>query len=551
MNHLLFVSRHNQRGAIGLFGVIILMLAVLFTALVVDSGRLWMLKRHLQHVADMAAIEAGRQVGGCLQNNQNIQTLVHTAAQNTAVANGYKGNLAQAPNRIELGSYQTGNNGLRVFTAGSERRAVHVVATQQVPASLFAGGIYNQQVLLRAEAVGAIRTPWASFHVGSTLVSLNTSDSALLNSLLGRVLGTNINLSLASYQGLANSNIKLMDLVKADPTIGSVSKLLDTSLGINQVLNLIKVAVTQQGSSANPQVLAAVTTLATAAVNQTKINLGNVIKVSNPDLNSVAATSMSLLSLINTAVMLANGNNFIQLPLGISLLGIANISTNVQVIQLPQIVIGPPTVAAGTACTVARTAQVRTETSVQANVLGLAKVDLVLRFDVAPGRAELREIRTLTNGKTQVGIDAYPGLAALRLTNSAGNGPSSITLLLGLIPLAEIGLNVPLTQPAPSSMTFNVDHPVLSHLPSTMNSYSGVGQSLSGFATEGHVQTKLLGLDLGGVLDKVVKGLVLPLLTAVTTTVLDPLLKMLGINTAGITVILDEIHASNAQSLLR
>ncbi|MCB5187301.1 pilus assembly protein TadG-related protein [Methylobacillus caricis] len=545
-------AKKYQQGAIGLFGVITLMLAVLFSALVVDGGRLWMLKRQLQNIADMAAIAAGNQIGGCTSGNETyMRQLMVAAAQYAAAANGYQGNLAQAPNAVELGRANTGTDGVRTFTASNERRAVRVVATQQVPSSLFAGGIFNQQTVLRAEAVGAIRNPWASLHVGTTLVNLNTADSALLNSLLGRVLGSNINLSLVSYQGLASSNIGLLDLVKADPTIGSVSELLNTSLGINQFINLVKLAVTQQGSAANPQVLATLTTLATAAVNQTKINIGDIIDVSNPDPNSVAASSVNLLSLINTAVMLANGNNFIQLPLGISLLGIANISTNIQVTELPKMVIGPPSVAAGTACTMARTAQVRTESSVQANVLGLAKVDLVLRFEVAPGRAELREIRTLTNGKTQVGVDAYPGLAALRLTNSAGNGPARITLLLGLIPLADIGLNAPITQPAPSNMMFNVDHPVSSHLPSLMNSYSGVGPSLSGFATEGNVSTKLLGLDLGGILGTVVKGIVLPLLTTVTTTVLDPLLKLLGINTAGITVILDEVHAGNSQSLLR
>ena len=50
----------SQRGAIGLFGIMTLLLAVLFVSLVVDSGRLWMQKRQLQSIADIAAIEAAQ-----------------------------------------------------------------------------------------------------------------------------------------------------------------------------------------------------------------------------------------------------------------------------------------------------------------------------------------------------------------------------------------------------------------------------------------------------------------------------------------------------------
>ena len=61
---MLTMSRHSkkqQQGAIGLFGVLTLMMAVLFVAVAVDSGRMWMVKRQLQNVADMAAIAAGGQ----------------------------------------------------------------------------------------------------------------------------------------------------------------------------------------------------------------------------------------------------------------------------------------------------------------------------------------------------------------------------------------------------------------------------------------------------------------------------------------------------------
>src|SRR5690606_34993650 len=105
--------RHKQRGAIGLFAVMTLMIAVLFVTLVVDTGRLWMQKRQLQSIADIAAIEAGRSLG-CDQDIANVRA----AAQAAAVANGFNGTLASAPNIVELGSVTTNAANVRQFVSG-------------------------------------------------------------------------------------------------------------------------------------------------------------------------------------------------------------------------------------------------------------------------------------------------------------------------------------------------------------------------------------------------------------------------------------------------
>ena len=127
-------SRHRQRGAIGLVGVIILLMAVLFTALVVDTGRLWMQHRHLQTVADIASIQAARGLGCGVVLADVVQ-----AAQTAAVANGYTGNLANSPNIVDIVNVST-VSGIRQFTTGGTE-AVRVYATREVPASLVAGGL--------------------------------------------------------------------------------------------------------------------------------------------------------------------------------------------------------------------------------------------------------------------------------------------------------------------------------------------------------------------------------------------------------------------------
>ncbi|MFL9709867.1 TadG family pilus assembly protein [Methylobacillus sp. Pita1] len=539
-------SKKNQQGAIGLFGVLTLMMAVLFVAVAVDSGRMWMEKRKLQNIADMAAIAAGGQVGGCMQNNTDVYRM---AAQGAAMANGYQGSLLAAPNVVELGGYSTDEGGVRTFVANGERRAVHVLATQEVPSSLFAGGIFNQRIVLQAEAVAAVRAPVAALRAGSTAIAIDTAESALLNSLLGRVLQTTVQLSAADYRGLANANITLLDLVKADPTIGSVSEL----LGLNNMtigrLMALTLNVANEGNNSLGSVVDVLGKLQSSN-NPNQFRLGDVIHITNPDSNAGAAIGLNLLSLIQSAAFVANGNNFIDLPLGINLLGLTSISSRIRIIEPPQLVIGPP--AGGinqVACAVVRTAQLRVETSVTANVLLVAGVDLKLNLEVAQGRAELMEISS-ENNRTSVVVNAYPGLAALTLTNNQDSGPAEITLLAGSIPLAKIGLKAPIAQAAPSTMTFEVGHPVSSNLPMVKNSYSGVGNSLAGFANTGSLDIKVLGLNLG-LLDSVVTGLVVPLLAVVTSSVLDPLLKLLGINTAGITIILDDVNSGSSQGLIR
>ena len=107
-------SRRAQRGAIGLLGVVVLLLAVLFTALVVDSGRLWMQQRQLQTVADIASIQAARQLG--CDGSASLAN-VQQAAQQAAAANGYTGNLLSSPNIVDLVNVTT-VNGIRQFTTG-------------------------------------------------------------------------------------------------------------------------------------------------------------------------------------------------------------------------------------------------------------------------------------------------------------------------------------------------------------------------------------------------------------------------------------------------
>ncbi len=536
-------SRLRQGGAIGLFGIITLLLAVLFVSLVVDSSRLWMQKRQLQSVADIAAIEAAKSLG-CDHELADVAA----AAQAAASANGFNGALASAPNVVEIGSTVT-SGGIRQFQANLGHEAVRVVATRSVPASLFAGGIFSEQVVLSAEAVSIANVPMAAFSAGTSTAELNTQDSALLNSLLTQLLGSNINLSLVSYKGIADTNITLAQLIAAKGNVANVDELLALNLTTPQFLSLLSDAIAAS-DTATTTALQAVQALASAASKNTVVRLGDILNIAAPNAEGVLNVGINALSLINTTALVANGQNGITLPLAINVGPLINTSTSIKIIEPPQIAIGPPAGGNGTACTIVHTAQIRLLSAASVSVLGLAKIDLGLKVEVAQGQAGLQSIND-DGSSTNVIIDAVPGIADVELTGSDGTGAASISALLGLIRLAEISLNLPLTDSTAGELDFDVPRPVSANLPQTQSTSSQVASSLANaLGTSSTLKVKIVGLDLFGIVGKILEPVVRPLLVALASSLIDPLLKLLGIQLGVLTVNLEGVQLIQPQPLV-
>ncbi|WP_137718429.1 TadG family pilus assembly protein [Methylobacillus flagellatus] len=527
-------SRQRQSGAAAIMGVLMLTLLVLFAVLALDSGRLWMQQRQLQSATDIAAIEAARQIG-CASSMDDVIA----AAQQAAAANGFGGSVSSSPNSVVLGST---SGGVRAFTPGGSTQAVQVILTQDVPASIVAGGLFNRRITLQTVAVSLANTPVATFSVGTSTLRLDTQQSALLNGLFTSVLGGNVNLDLVSYRGLADTNIKLLDLVRADGSIGNVKDLLALNTSVGEFLNLISYAAAQSGEAA---LLASedVQALVSAVNRDLNLNVGDVLSITHPDPNAVVDASINLLSLITTTVFVANGQNAITVPLGINIGSIVGVNALVRVIEPSKVVIGPPAGLTGLACTTVSTAQVRAEAG--AFVVGV--LDLKLNLEVAQGSASLQAInRTNGGSSTEVLIDAEPGLAALTLTNNAGSGPASV--LLGL---ATVSLNLPIANGTATSMTFEVDNPIRANLPQLQSSNSQLGSGLANaLGQQNAITVSVLGLDLLGLVGGVVNTLVRPLLVAIATTLLDPLLKLLGIEIGVVDVKLEDVKLQQRQPLV-
>lgn len=548
----------RQRGAIGLFGILTLLCGLLFTALAVDAGRLWMERRQLQSIADLAALEAAGTIG-CAANLADVQA----AAQAAAVRNGYGDNLTQAPNRVEIGKLKT-VGGERQFIAGAAPEAVHVVATESVPASMLLGGLIGNRVRITAEATARAEPAQATFGAGSYLlrVSATGKDANLLNLLLGGLLGSSLSLDVASYQGLANANVTLLQLLQVNATVGSVEELLNANLTIREVIDMTRGAVILHDSGLST-VVGALDSLLMNTVNALDLRLGDVLNVATPVTDAAANLDLNVLDLITATLMVANKNNAISLPLGINIPGLVNLSADINIIQPPQIAVGPAgRDADGNWCTEAKTAQIDVGVTSFINVLGLATVDLKLGVEVAQGSAHLKTLVTQP-GSAQAVIGATPGVASVVLTNQAGTGPASVSLLFGLLELARIGINLPIQPGNATDLNYDVTTPLADKLPITQSVSSSLGDSLENALKSPDALDvellvipglgsllKLLGIDLDAILDAVLNSVLSPLLGMIGEVLLDPLLRLLGIQLGGLDVTLHDIKYKGGAQLV-
>src|SRR5438093_13023268 len=92
--------------------------------------------------------------------------------------------------------------------------------------------------------------PHATYSVASTVVSLDTPTSPLLNSVLKGMLGSAVNLNLVSYQGLAAGSVTLGPIWTA-LGLGTADQILNSQVSVRNFLNATATALNNQGDPAS------------------------------------------------------------------------------------------------------------------------------------------------------------------------------------------------------------------------------------------------------------------------------------------------------------
>jgi uncharacterized membrane protein len=408
--------------------------ALLCLVVVVDTGRLYLEKRNLQRVADMAALEAATRGGDCLAGTSAV-----TYATASAQRNGFAIPSVGRGLAVACGVVNVNAGNIRVFAAdASKSEAIQVIASHRVPQSLagglgamFGGAPANSTINLSATAVaGVAGPPVAQLSIRSTLADVN-----LLNGMLSGLSGAPINLTLASWNGLVAANINLlkyMDQLAIDlhVTAGDYTQLLGADATVGQLLRAA--ATVAQANGATADVQTGLNALASTVVNPLKVHLGDILQLQTGSTASGLNANVNAFQLVQAFIELGNSKSPVTGTLPVNLLGLGlGATANIKVIEPPQLsVVGNPALAKlaplGANRIYVRTAQVRVLVSLDLSLITnlTSLVSGILSVVVAPLGLDLR---VLPDHNLDVSLEAGGGSSYVTDYTCASETNKSLT----------------------------------------------------------------------------------------------------------------------------
>jgi uncharacterized membrane protein len=486
------VSLPRQRGSMAVAVVFAVLVGVAMLG-VAQLGYGYYMKREVQKAADLAALSAVQVLG-----------MGAPADCTRASAAGKTSALANLPNIFDTfaaddvtvqcklwDSTRADASGMHVFdpTGAQTFNAVRVTIRKEL-ASLF--GTLGLSTTVSVSAVATNTQPVAAFTVGSRLLRLERG--GLLSQLLSTVGASPAQLDVLDAAGLASVNITPSGLLQAlglplsvATGVGTPAELaaLD-NLTLGQLLQATLTVVNQSGTAAADIGLIsnAINTVLTVMPLNLPVKLfgdGGVLdlSVAGGDATGALAANVNALNLLETALVVANGQNLINLGLSVPLLGV---DARVRVVE-------PPTLAIGGIGTQATSAGIRVYLRVNTSNIPLVgpllantlntRVDLPIIIDVAQSTGTLTNLcqAPLTEHQATIAVTAaaasiclgrFPGMTSstdqnaanfVSLTNSCQ--PSSfgtiqrhqVLNVLGILPLtAKVTLSV-FNSTAPVSVT--------------------------------------------------------------------------------------------------
>lgn len=571
LHHAGSASVRAQRGAIGLLAMGVLGLVILCLVLALDIGRLYYEKARLQKLADTAAMEAA----AALARTQDMSTLREMAAANLARSEGDGAALTLQRGTIAV------DDGFNVFVAeeAPTSDAVRVVLRQSVPTSLIVNierlfsdrDIEDTRTLSTASV--ARRTPVAALAMGTQLLSVD-GDTALLQPVLA-ALGADLDLGLVGYEGLARTQVTLLELARelsgvgVDLSAASIDDVLNTTVTVGELadasLNVLRGAGNDEalvglqpanGAIGLGDVIAALENFTgglTGKALDVPVRLGDLLAVDleSPQRENALFAGIGLDNLLSTALMAANRDSGIHLDdLDLNVGQLASLELDLDIIEPPQIAVGPvgcetPDVGACSEWrSEAKTAQLDLDVSAAVDVIGLVTLDLDLALESASASGGIESVVPLGNQRYDVGVQARSAL----LTSTAA-------VELSLLKFADV-LSLSLDNNE-SSQTLTAAGTIyrgtLNDWPerTTLSFGEGIG-SVSGLVgpllTESNIELSLLGSGdepCSGLLGCLGQGI-----EDLLNEALDSVSDLLAALTAGLDEVLDNVLAPLVDPLL-
>lgn len=365
----------RQRGSAAVLGVLWITVA-LICLMSIDIGNVFWQRREAQRVADMAALAGAQRVlDSCATAQQAARDSVllnaRTASEVFAIAGDpVCGVWSQTPD----------NAGERFTATTINSNAVRVTVSRAVP-YWFVFDTANPSRIISASATAKMNTPLAALSVRSALLTIDSSRSSLLNAVVGGLLGGSLNLGVATWQGIVDANIRLLDYLDAlslalGLQVGNYDQLLNTKVTLGQLIDAAVTALPKGGNTAQVTAAALGGLLGIGAiVPRLDVTLGELLGLQSGTPMNGLLTKLQVLQLVQAVAGIANARSAASVEVPISLLGLANINLAVKVIEPAQFsAVGNPVLAEtdplGDNKIYISTAQVRALISVSLPALG-------------------------------------------------------------------------------------------------------------------------------------------------------------------------------------
>ncbi len=183
--------------------------------------------------------------------------------------------------------------------------------------------------------------------IRSAVLTFDTSKAAITSLLFGGLLGGNVSISAAGWNGLVNTDISLLgylNRLKIDLGLTAVGydQVLGNTINVSQLIQTAINVLDPNGTLGASATIVSLQALKVAA-GTTSVVLGNMLHVESGTDISTLAVNLKAFDLIEGFVQLANKKNAAVATLPINIAGLAQITARVQVMEPPQLsAIGNP-----------------------------------------------------------------------------------------------------------------------------------------------------------------------------------------------------------------
>ncbi|PWV41327.1 hypothetical protein DDK21_11440 [Achromobacter xylosoxidans] len=446
---------------------------------VAQLGYAYYMKREIQKASDLAALSAVQVLGlgapaDCARAQQAGRTAV--LANVPAILDTFSADDVTVECKV-WDSTRADASGMYVFdpAAGQTPNALRITVNKTLSSLL--PDIVVDGAPVRVVSVAVSTRPVAVFTVGSRLVRLQKG--GLLSQLLATVGATPAQLDILDAAGLASVNITPSGLLEALGLPVSVATGVGTpaqlaalnNLTLGQLLRATVTVMNKAGDTAN----VGIGLLGSAIDEVLKVMPVNIpvklfgdggvldLNLASGDINSALQANVNALNVLETALVIANGQNLVNLGLNVPLLGV---QAQARIVEPPSIGVGgvgAQATSAGIRVYLrANTSNIPLVGPLLANTLG-TRIDLPIIIDVAQStgtvsklcKAPLTESQAtidVTSSVANICLGRFPGMASdtddlknnfLSLTNScqpssfAAIQPYRVLNVLNLLPLTS------------------------------------------------------------------------------------------------------------------